>query len=112
MTEQLTWYFLAAVAIAGGITLLLRALPFAILKPLRESKFVSALGTWMPVGILAILALVTLYNQVVSAPEKWWIAAVALAVTVTVHLCTGRKTVWSVAAGTAVYVTLLAVFGG
>ena len=39
-----TWYMIAAVAIGGVITLLLRALPFAILKPLRKSKFVKALG--------------------------------------------------------------------
>ena len=39
-----TWYMIAAVAIGGVITLLLRALPFAILKPLRKSKFVKALS--------------------------------------------------------------------
>ena len=50
-----TWYMIAAVAIGGVITVLLRALPFAILKPLRKSKFVKALGQWMPAGLLVIL---------------------------------------------------------
>ena len=31
-----------------GTGVLLRALPFAVLKPLRKSKFVQALGRWMP----------------------------------------------------------------
>lgn len=103
-------YMIAAVAIAGVITVLLRALPFAILKPLRSSRFVQALGRWMPAGLLLILAVVILKDQAVARPEQIWIVAVATAATVLVHLLGGRRALLSIFVGTAIYVTLLNVF--
>ncbi|MEB4615335.1 AzlD domain-containing protein, partial [Leucobacter sp. M11] len=64
-------YLIAAVVIAGLITLALRALPFAILKPLRRSRFVQALGRWMPAGIMLILAVVVLRDEIAQRPERW-----------------------------------------
>ena len=61
-----TWYIVGVLAIAFIITFALRALPFAILKPLRESKVVRALSVWMPVGILAILAAETFRSTIVD----------------------------------------------
>lgn len=104
-------YILVAILISGVITVLLRAVPFAILGKLRSSKFVRKLGAWMPVGIMLILAVVTTRNAIVSRPEIWWAAPVALAVTVIVHYATKRKTLWSVLTGTAAYVALVAFFG-
>ena len=103
-------YMIAAVVIAGVITLLLRALPFAILKPLRKSKFVQALGRWMPAGLLLILAIVMIAGEIVARPGKVWVVAVASAVTVLVHLFGGRRALLSIFVGTAVYVTLLNLF--
>lgn len=102
-------YIILAVIISGIITVLLRAIPFAILARLRRSKFVKKLGEWMPVGIMLVLAVVTARNAIVSRPEIWWATFVSLAVTVTVHYVTKRKTLWSVLSGTACYVTLLAL---
>jgi len=99
-------YMLVAVALAGFITVLLRALPFAILKPLRKSKFVQRLGEWMPAGLLVILALVMLGNEIATRPGKLW----AIAIAVAVHLFAGRRAVLSIIAGTAVYVVLLNFF--
>lgn len=106
-----TWYIIAAIAASGVVTVLLRALPFAVLANLRKSRFVKRLGSWMPVGIMLILAVVTLRGELVSRPETWWVTLVSLAVTIAVHYLTKRKMLWSVLAGTACYVTLLAVFG-
>lgn len=103
-------YMIAAVAIGGVITLLLRALPFAILKPLRKSRFVQALGRWMPAGLLLILAVVMLAGEIAARPEKLWIVGVATAVTVVTHLFAGRRALLSIFAGTAVYVVLLNFF--
>lgn len=103
-------YMIAAVVISGIITVLLRALPFAILKPLRNSKFVKALGRWMPAGLLLILAVVMLAGQLAARPEKAWIVAVATAATVLVHLFVGRRALLSIFTGTAVYVVLLYLF--
>lgn len=104
------WYMLAAVALSGLITFLLRALPFAILKPLRKSKFVQALGRWMPAGLLLILAVVMIAGEIIARPGKIWVVAVASVVTVLVHLCGGRRALLSIFVGTAVYVILLNVF--
>ena len=103
-------YILAAVLISGVITFLLRALPFAALKPLRKSRFVKSLGQWMPAGLLLILAVVMLAGEVSARPEKIWVVAVASAVTVIVHLCMGRRALISIFAGTGVYILLLNAF--
>lgn len=103
-------YMIAAVAISGVITVLLRALPFAILKPLRKSRFVQALGRWMPAGLLVILAVVMLAGEIRARPGQLWIVAVAAAVTVLVHLFAGRRALLSIFAGTGVYVLLLNLF--
>lgn len=103
----MTWYLITAIAIGGIITFALRALPFAMLKPLRRSKFVSALGAWMPAGILLILAVVVLRDEIVARGDTWWMALVATAVTVAVHLFGGRRILLSIAAGTGCYVLLV-----
>lgn len=90
--------------------MLLRALPFAILKKLRGSKYVQKLGLWMPVGIMLILAVTTTRNAIVDRPEIWWAVPVSLAVTVAVHLLTKRNTALSVLAGTACYVLAVNFF--
>ncbi|MCW2287362.1 branched-subunit amino acid transport protein AzlD [Leucobacter luti] len=100
-------YLIAAIATAGLITLALRALPFAILKPLRKSKFVQALGRWMPVGIMLILAVVVLRDEFVQRPDQSWAVIVAAAVTIAVHLLGKRRALLSIAAGTACYILLI-----
>lgn len=102
-----TGYLIAAVAISGIITLALRALPFAILKPLRKSRFVQALGRWMPAGILLILAVVVLHEQGTAHPGRILALGIASAVTVAVHLLGRRRALLSIAAGTACYVALI-----
>ncbi|MGK0715513.1 branched-chain amino acid transporter permease [Leucobacter sp. W1153] len=104
------WYMLAAVALSGLITLLLRAVPFAILKPLRKSKFVQKLGQWMPVGILLILAVVVVQGEIAARPEKFWSVAAAAVVTILVHLFAGRRALVSIFVGTGVYVLLINFF--
>lgn len=111
MTAPSVGYIIAAIAIAAIITVLLRALPFAALSKLRKSKFVKRIGRWMPVGIMLILAAVTIRGSIADRPELWWATPIALAVTIAVHYLTRRKTVWSVGAGTACFVVLVNVLG-
>lgn len=101
-------YVAAALAIGGGITFALRAVPFALLEPLRDSRFVMRLADWMPAGILVILALATL-GAAASPDGRLLPAVAALAVTIASHLLSGRRTVISVTLGTLTYVGLLAV---
>ncbi|MFF8818327.1 MULTISPECIES: branched-chain amino acid transporter permease [Leucobacter] len=103
----MTWYLISAIAIGGLITFGLRVLPFAMLKPLRKSKFVRALGEWMPAGIVLILAVVVLRDEIVALGDHWWMALAATAVTVAVHLTCGRRILLSIAAGTGAYIALV-----
>ncbi len=100
-------YVLAALAIACVITVSLRAVPFLLLKPLRESRFVLHMAVWMPAGILLILALETFRSSAFDGGAHLWQAVVAAAVTVGVHLAFGRRTLLSVGAGTLVFVALV-----
>ncbi|MDO4888711.1 MAG: AzlD domain-containing protein [Actinomycetaceae bacterium] len=104
------WYVVCVLAVAGGITLALRAVPFAILRPLRESRFVQAMALWMPAGILAILAASTFLGSASRGPAYAVKAAVAVAVTVGVHLACGRRTLLSVGLGTLTFVALVNLF--
>lgn len=99
------WYVVGVLAVVFVITLALRAVPFAVLEPLSESRFVTTMATWMPVGILAILAAVTFRSS--SGAGQLPHAALAAAVTVAVHLTCGRRTLLSVGAGTLTFVALV-----
>ncbi|KSW13376.1 branched-chain amino acid transporter AzlD [Schaalia odontolytica] len=100
-------YLLALLAITFVIDFTLRALPFKILEPLRDSRFVSDMAVWMPPGIMLILVLSTLTQGAQAAGGRWWAALVAAGVTVAAHLLSGRKLLWSVGIGTVCYVALL-----
>ena len=100
-------YLLALLAITFVIDFTLRALPFKILEPLRDSRFVSDMAVWMPPGIMLILVLSTLAQGAQEAGGRWWAALAATGVTVAVHLLSGRKLLWGVGIGTVCYVALL-----
>ena len=100
-------YLLTLLVIVFVIDFTLRALPFKILEPLRDSHFVSDMAVWMPPGIMLILVLSTLSQGAQAAGGRWWAALVAAGVTVAVHLLSGRKLLWSVGIGTLCYVALL-----
>ena len=98
-------YLAAAVVISAAITWGLRALPFAVLAPLRRSAVLGRLAVQMPVGIMLILALYTLHQ---NRPADWPAAAataLSLAVAVGLHLKT-RNAVLSILGGTVLHVVL------
>ncbi|MFF7925217.1 branched-chain amino acid transporter permease [Streptomyces mirabilis] len=102
-----TSYLISVLAIVFALTFALRALPFAVLRTLRGSALVRHLSVWMPVGILAILAVTALHGTITRDPHGTGYALLAVAVTIGVHLASGRRTILSVGIGTAVYVVLL-----
>ncbi|WP_019067918.1 branched-chain amino acid transporter permease [Streptomyces hokutonensis] len=101
-----TSYLIAVPAIVFTITLVLRAVPFAMLGRLRDSAIVARPAVWMPVGILAIPAVTALHGSVTTDPHGAWYAPLAVAVTIGVHLACGRRTILGVGAGTAVYAVM------
>ncbi len=102
-----TWYIVAVLGIVFTITFGLRALPFAILGPLRRSPLVKKLSLWMPAGILLVLAASTMRNVIADYPSQLLAVGVASAVTVAVHLLFGRRTLLSVGLGTLSFVLLV-----
>lgn len=102
-----TGYLLSVLIIALVVTFSLRAIPFLILKPLRESEFVSRMALWMPAGVLAILAVITFHDSAFGDTGNLWAAITAAAITVAVHLLGGRRTLLSVGLGTLTFVLLV-----
>ena len=102
-----TGYLVAVMVIVFAITLALRALPFAILTPLRESEFVQTMALWMPVGILAILAVATFRSSAFAGAGHLPAAIIAVGVTTAAHLLLGRRTLLSVGLGTLTLVLLV-----
>jgi branched-subunit amino acid transport protein AzlD len=102
-----TWYVVAVLAVVFSITLALRAVPFAVLEPLRGSRLVGAMALWMPAGILAILAASTFRSAAGSGEGHLLEAVTAVAVTAVVHVTFGRRTLLSVGLGTATFVALV-----
>ena len=102
-------YLAAVLATVFVINLALRAVPFAILQPLRKSRFVNTMAAWMPVGIVVILAAST-FRSVSGDGKHLGYAAIGVAITVGAHLFGGRRTLLSVGAGTFAYVLLVNSF--
>ncbi len=99
------WYIAGVLVVVFAITLVLRAVPFAILEPLKESAFVRRMAVWMPVGILLILAAATFRSSALAGGVLP--AVLAAAITAVVHLTCGRRTLLSVGAGTLTFVLLV-----
>lgn len=101
-------YIAVLVVISAALTWALRALPFAVLAPLRQSRWVTYLGMHMPVGVMLILAIYTLRTVAGETALQCGFLLFAVAVTAGLHLWR-RNAVLSILVGTACYVTLMSV---
>lgn len=98
----------AAVLIPVGIvTVLLRALPFSLLRVLKDSPFIGFLAVLMPVGVMTVLVVYTLLGYSAS-PAYLLSALLALTVTLLLHW-RKRRADLSIFAGTALYMILVNV---
>lgn len=95
-------FVVAAILVSAAVTWALRALPFALLAPLRASALVRYLGAHMPAGVMTVLVVYTLTT--LDGPPVALI--VALAVTAGLHLWR-RNIALSMLAGTTFYVVLV-----
>ena len=98
-------YVLSGVLIAAAITWTLRALPFAVLAPLRDSRLLAFLGLRMPVGIMIILTVYTLVDLDPGSARSAGPVLAGLAVTIGLHLWKNNMTL-SIFGGTAIYVLI------
>ena len=105
-----TSYLIAAVALAAAITFALRALPFAVIEPLRSSLLAGSLARRLPAGLMLILV-VYLLRDVPSQTSLAAAATVAAAlVVVALHLWRSNALL-SIFTGTAVYVLATNLLG-
>jgi branched-subunit amino acid transport protein AzlD len=103
-----TPYLLGLVLVSAAITWGLRALPFAVLAPMRRSALIGRLATQLPLGVMIILALSTVRG--VSVDDGGRALGFSLAVGVTIALQLWRRSpVLSIVAGTATYVLISTV---
>lgn len=105
-----TMYLIAILAVAGLVTVLLRAVPFALLAPIRESRLIKWLDRRMAVGIMAILSVYTMMDVAWSDLQATLPTLVALVVTVGLHLWKHNLMI-SILSGTVVCIALSAVVG-
>lgn len=99
------WYILAGVLISAAITWTLRALPFAMLAPLRRSELLAYLGERLPVGIMLVLAVYTMRDLEIANLASGPPAIVALIITIGLQLWRGNMML-SIFVGTAINVVL------
>ncbi|KAA0918289.1 branched-chain amino acid transporter permease [Dietzia sp. ANT_WB102] len=104
-----TAYLLAGLGVMFLVTLALRAAPFLALTRLRDSGVVRYLGSTMPAGVMVVLVVYTLRDTTTEL-GSWAPAAVALMLTLAVHLAFRRAAV-SIVLGTATYMLLQAWLG-
>lgn len=99
-------YLLAVTLVAAAVTWALRALPFAILAPLRHSSLLPYLAERIPVGVMVILTAYTLRHvDIIDAPSVVP-AVVGVIATVVLHLWKANMLL-SIAGGTASYALIV-----
>ena len=101
-------YLTCAVLISAAITWALRAVPFALLAQLRQSKLLPYLGAHMPVGIMTILVFYTLRDTELAMTPHTGAVVVGLLVTGLLHVWR-RNAVLSVLVGTGAHMLVLSL---
>lgn len=100
-------YIALAVLICMLITWALRAIPFALLRPIQESEFLAYIGERMPLGIMTILSVYTLRNTPLTT-QGLAFTAIAVLTTLVLHLWRNDFTL-SVFSGTTVFTLLMSL---
>ncbi len=96
-------YLISAVALAAVITFALRALPFAVIEPLRSSRLAAELAVRMPAGLMLILVVYLLRAVPAKTPPAAAVSFVAALVVAALHWWRSNALL-SIFTGTALYV--------
>lgn len=102
------WHIAAIVLISATVTWALRALPFAVLAPMRRSAVVRYLSVHMPLGVMVVLALYTLRAVPESTMQANAAVGAALAVTVGLHVWR-HNALTSIVGGTVTHVLIVSL---
>ena len=99
---------LAIVAVTALVTLLIRALPFALFSRGNPPRVITYLGRVLPATVMAILVVYCLKGVSFGTLSGFAPALIAVAATAALHALK-RSTLLSIACGTAVYMLLIRV---
>ena len=95
------------VAVAGLVTLALRAAPFLILGGERKTpEFISYLGRVLPSAVMGMLVIYCLRNVSFASVSNWLPQLLCCGVVVLVHVLK-RSTLLSIVCGTVCYMILV-----
>lgn len=94
------------IAIASGITFLIRALPFLVFKKRQMPVFIKEIADKLPPAIIAVLVIYCLKSPLTQFGTETIAAAIAIAGVIILHLWK-RNTLLSVAAGTILYMIFI-----
>jgi branched-subunit amino acid transport protein AzlD len=100
-----TGYLLGLALVSAAITWGLRAVPFAVLAPMRRSPLIGRLATQLPLGVMIVLALSTVRGVSFHGGGRALGFVFAVAVTIALQLWR-RSFMLSIVAGTATYVLI------
>jgi branched-subunit amino acid transport protein AzlD len=98
-------YVLGVLVAMGGVTFLLRALPFFAAQWLRRHALVERLGRFLPLAIMTLLLLHTGATSAAQHAHGPWFELIALACVIVLQLKRGNA-LFSMLVGTLVYVAL------
>lgn len=100
-----TYYLIGAIAAAALVTFLIRSFPFAASKWLRRQRWITALGDFLPLGILVLLVAHFVAQTALSYDGGGWREAAAIVLTIGMQWLK-RDALLSIFAGTCLYVLL------
>jgi branched-subunit amino acid transport protein AzlD len=98
-----TTYLIAAVLLGAAITFALRALPFALIEPLRASALAGERAARMPAGLMLILVVYLLRDVPTQTSAAAVVTLAAAILAAGLHLWRSNALL-SIFAGTTVYV--------
>lgn len=102
-------YIALLVVVSSAVTWALRALPFAVLAPMRHSAVVKYLSVHMPVGVMVMLTVYTLRGAAHPTGTQLLWLVLAVVITAGLQLWRGQALI-SILVGTGVYVALMSAF--
>ena len=99
------WLTVGILSVICIVTVTLRQLPFSAVHLLRKNNLVEMLGFTMPVGVMIVLVIYTMFGYS-HAPGGVWAGLIATAVTLGLHWWR-RSAALSIVGGTACYMVLV-----
>ena len=102
-------YILSAILVMAGVTVLLRFLPFLIFGGRAKTpEFIEYMGKVLPYAIMGMLVVYCLKGISFNTVINWLPACVGVVLTEVIQIWK-RNTIYSILAGTVVYMVLIRI---